>query len=130
MTIESVNDGKDYLESSSGIALFGRIETCEGWDDITVAQNLKDADLARLSDLISESVTLTLSAIDLSMLDVQVDKLRVGEYNRVLSLPHNLDDYFQCSRMVLNLCNPAQNQYTFGSPRRTLTDSINRFRLS
>lgn len=130
LTIESVNSGKDYLESSSGIALFGRIETCEGWDDITVAQNLKDAGLARLSDLISESVTLTLSAIDLSMLDVQVDKLRVGEYNRVLSLPHNLDDYFQCSRMVLNLGNPAQNQYTFGSPRRTLTDSINRFRLS
>ena len=130
LTIESVNSGKDYLESSSGIALFGRIETCEGWDDITVAQNLKNAGLARLNDLISESVTLTLSAIDLSMLDVQVDKLRVGEYNRVLSLPHNLDDYFQCSRMVLNLGNPAQNQYTFGNPRPTLTDSINRFRLS
>lgn len=130
LTIESVNDGKDYLESASGIALFGRIETCEGWDDITVAQNLKNAGLARLNDLISESVTLTLSAIDLSMLDVQVDKLRLGEYNRVLSVPHNLDDYFQCSRMVLNLGDPAQNQYTFGSPRQTLTDSINRFRLS
>lgn len=130
LTIESVNDGKDYLESASGIALFGRIETCEGWDDITVAQNLKNAGLARLNDLISESVTLTLSAIDLSMLDVQVDKLRLGEYNRVLSVPHDLNGFFQCSRMVLNLGNPAQNQYTFGSPRRTLTDSINRFRLS
>lgn len=130
LTIKSVNDGKDYLESASGIALFGRIETCEGWDDITVAQNLKSAGLARLNDLISESVTLNLSAIDLSLLDVEVDKLRIGEYNRVLSVPHDLNGFFQCSRMVLNLGNPAQNQYTFGSPRRTLTDSINRFRLS
>lgn len=130
LTIKSVNSGLDYLESSSGIALFGRIETCEGWDDITVASNLKAAGQARLNDLISESVTLNLSAIDLSLLDVEVDKLRIGEYNRVLSVPHDLNGFFQCSRMVLNLGNPAQNQYTFGSPRRTLTDSINRFRLS
>lgn len=130
LTIKSVNGGLDYLESSSGIALFGRIETCEGWDDITIASNLKSAGQARLNELIAESVTLNLSAVDLSLLDVEVDKLRLGEYNRVLSVPHNLNDFFQCSRMVLNLGNPAQNQYTFGSPRRTLTDSINRFRLS
>lgn len=130
LTIKSVNDGLDYLESASGIALFGRIETCEGWDDITIASNLKTAGQARLNELISESVTLNLSAIDLSLLDVEVDKLRIGEYNRVLSVPHNIDGFFQCSRMVLNLGNPAQNKYTFGSPRRTLTDSINRFRLS
>lgn len=130
LTIESVNGGKDYLESATGIALFGNIEICEVWEDITDAENLKTAGLARLSNLISESVTLTLSAIDLSLLDVEVDKLRLGEYNRVLSVPHNLNDFFQCSRMVINLGNPEQNQYTFGNPRQTLTDSINRFRLS
>lgn len=130
LTIKSVNGGLDYLESSTGIAMFGRIETCEGWDDITIASNLKAAGQARLNDLIAEATTLNLSAIDLSMLDVQVDKLRIGEYNRVLSVPHNLDGMFQCSRMVLNLGNPQRNQYTFGNPRPTLTDSINRFRLS
>lgn len=130
LTIRSVNDNKDYLESESGIAMFGRIETCEGWDDITIAQNLKDVGWIRLNELISESMTLNLSAVDLSALDVQVDKLRLGEYNRVLSLPHNLDGMFQCSRMVLNLGNPQQNQYTFGNPKPTLTDKINRFRLS
>lgn len=130
LTIKSVNGGRDYLESSTGIAMFGRIETCEGWDDITNASNLKTAGQARLNDLVAEATTLNLSAIDLSLLDVQEDKLRLGEYNRVLSVPHNLDGMFQCSRMVLNLGNPQQNQYTFGNPRPTLTDSINRFRLS
>lgn len=130
LTIESVNYGKDYLVSSSGVALFGNIEVSEVWDDITIASNLKAAAQARLNDLIAESITLNMSAIDLSLLDVQVDKLRLGEYNRVLSVPHNLNDFFQCSRMVLNLGNPSQNQYTFGNPRPTLTDSINRFRLS
>lgn len=130
LTIKSVNGGLDYLESSTGIAMFGRIETCEGWDDVTDASNLKAKGQIRLNELIAEATTLNLSAIDLSLLDVQVDKLRLGEYNRVLSVPHNLDGMFQCSRMVLNLGNPQQNQYTFGNPRPTLTDSINRFRLS
>lgn len=130
LTIESVNDGKDYLINSTGASLFGKIEICEAWDDVTDANYLKTVGTARLEELISEAVTLTLSAIDLSMLDVSVDKLRLGEYNRVISVPHNLNGYFQCSRMVLNLGNPEQNQYTFGNPRPTLTDSINRYRLS
>lgn len=130
VTIKSVNDGKDYVESASGIALFGRIETCEGWDDITEPANLLTAAQARMTELIAESVTLELSAIDLSMLDVDVDRIRLGEYNRVLSIPHSLDDYFQCSRITLDLSDPRQSSYTFGNPRPTLTDSINRYRLS
>lgn len=130
LTIKSVNDGLDYLVSSSGAALFGRIETCEAWDDVNDANVLKQKGLNRLGDLIAEATTLNLSAVDLSMLDVQEDKIRLGEYNRVLSLPHSVDDYFQCTRMVLNLSNPASNEYTFGYPRPTLTDSINRYRLS
>lgn len=130
LTIKSVNNGKDYLENATGISLFGKIETSEGWDDITVAANLKTAAQSRLNDLIAEAVTLNVSAVDLSLLSVDSDKLRLGEYNRVLSAPHNMDGYFQCSRMELNLGDPRQNKYTFGNPRMTLTDSINRFKLS
>jgi len=129
ITIEELI-GRDYIESSSGIALFGRIEACEVWDDITIPANLLTTAQARLQELISESVTLELSAVDLSMLDVQVDKIRLGEYNRVLSVPHGLDDYFQCTRIKLDLFDPTQNMYTYGYPRPTLTDSLNRYRLS
>lgn len=128
--IKSVNDGKDYIESASGIALFGRIEACETWDDITIPANLLAAAQARITELISEAVTLTLSAIDLSMLDVSADRIRLGEYNRVLSLPHDLDGFFQCSKVTLDLSDPRRSSYTFGNPRLTLTDSINRYRLS
>lgn len=128
--ITSVNDGKDYIENASGIALFGRIEACETWDDITTPANLLTAAQARIQELVSEAVTLTLSAIDFSLLDVEEDKIRLGEYNRVLSPPHELNDYFQCSKIVLDLSDPSRNSYTFGNPRPTLTDSINRYRLS
>lgn len=129
ITIASVNQGVEYFENPTAIALFGRIEACEVWEDITTPGNLYNAGLARLNDLISEAITLNMTAVDLSLLDVEEDKIRIGEYNRVLSVPHGLDSYFQCTRMVLNLSNPSQNQYTFGYPKVTLTDSINRYRM-
>ena len=130
LTIESVNDGKDYLESSSAIALFGRIEDCVAWDDIHDANELKAAGQTKLNSLIKEAITLNLSAVDLSMLDVNADRIRVGEYNRVLSLPHGIDDFFQCSRMVLSLSDPKKNEYTFGNPKHRISEQVAAIRNS
>ena len=130
LTIESVNDGLDYLESTTAIALFGRIEECENWSDIHSANLLKSAGQAKLNTLINEAITLNLSAIDLSMLDVDADRIRVGQYNRVLSVPHGIDDYFQCSRMVLNLSDPKRNEYTFGNPKNRISEQVAAIRNS
>ena len=130
LTIKSVNDGKDYLESATAIALFGRIEECETWSDIHDANTLKTAGQKKLNSLVKEAITLNLSAIDLSMLNVDADRIRVGQYNRVLSLPHGLDDYFQCSRMVLDLCDPKRNEYTFGNPRHQISEQVAAIRNS
>lgn len=129
LTIKSVNNGLDYLENATGISLFGRIEKHVEWEDINVAANLKTAAQAKLATLFQEAVTLTISAVDLSMIDVDVDRLKLGEYNRVVSVPHGLDAFFQCSAMELNLNRPDQNKYTFGEPRRKLTDQMQRYRL-
>lgn len=130
LTIRSVNNNLDYLENSTAIATFGRVEACEVWDDITIAENLKTAGQGRLNELIAEATTLTLTAIDMAMLEIDTDKIRLGEYNRVYSVPHGLDNYFQCSRIVLNLSDPRQNEYTFGIPLKKLTDTINRYSIS
>lgn len=127
LTIKSVNGGLDYLENIAAISVFGRIEGCETWDDVTIASNLKTKGQARLNELIAEATTLTLSAIDLSMLDVDTEKIKLGNYNRVYSPPHGIDSYFQCSRIVLDLSDPRNNEYTFGIPLKTLTDTINKF---
>lgn len=127
LTIKSVNDGYDYLENPTDISIFGRIVGCETWDDVTVASNLKTKGQARLNELIAEATTLTLSAVDMSMLEVDTEQIRLGEYNRVYSPPHDIDSYFQCSRIVLDLSDPRNNEYTFGIPLKTLTDTINKF---
>ena len=122
LTIESVNSGRDYLENDTAIDLFGRIWATNTWEDVTVASNLKTKAQAYLDANIEMSVTLTLKAIDLHLMNVNTDRIKEGDKLRVISLPHNIDKYFECTKVAINPLDPSNNEYTFGSTYKTLTD--------
>jgi phage minor structural protein len=121
LTIVSVNDGKDYLESAVGIAIYGRITKSKEYDDITLAQNLKTRGEQELTSGILSSMTINLSAFDLHLLNVDTDALEVGKYNHVISVPHNITSQFQCRKTKVNLSDPGNSEYTFGAASATLT---------
>lgn len=120
--ITSVNDGKDYIENETAIALFGRIESSEEWNDIEDPADLKKVAEAWLNANIELSVSLSVKAVDLHMLDVAYQKIRVGDWIQVISWPHNLDRFFQCEKIVYNLIDPEQTEYTFGAKASGITD--------
>ena len=122
LTIESVNDGKDYLEHEAAIKIFGRIEKTETFDGIFTANNLRDKGQAYLDSGVAMAVTLSINAIDLHLLDVDTDALKCGCYYRVVSTPHGIDTYFRLSKVTINLQKPDSSQYTFGAGFNVLTD--------
>lgn len=122
LTIEAVNDGLDYLENTTAINLFGRIEKAVKWDDVTVASILKTKGRQTLNASITQAVTLSIRAVDMHYIDVDTDHIRLGWYNRVVSAPHNLDSYFACSKIILNILNTDKSEYTFGSGFQAMTD--------
>lgn len=122
LSIKSVNGGKDYIEDETAIGLFGRIERTEKWDDVTIADNLLKKGKEFLSQNIEMAVTLSVKAIDLHLLNVDTEKIRLGDFVRVISLPHKLDKYFLCSKIVIDLVNPDKTEFTFGVNFKTLTD--------
>lgn len=122
LDIKSVNDGKDYIENLDAISLFGRIERVEHWDNVTIAENLLSKGIAFLSENIEMAVTLQVKAIDLHLLNVDTQRIELGDYVRVVSLPHKLDKYFLCSKVVLDLLSPDKSEYTFGVTFKTLTE--------
>lgn len=69
---------------------------------------------------------LKLKALDLSVAGVDVSRLRVGFYNRVLSPAHGLDVEMQCQKITRLLDQPGRSVYEFGQVRRTLTGQIPR----
>ena len=122
LTIESVNDGKDYIEDDAGIALFGRICRTQEWDDVTIASNLLSKGRAFLDASIEMAVTLIMNAVDLHLVDVDTERIGLGDYVRVISAPHNLDRAFICSKIVLDMVNPENSEYTLGATYTTMTE--------
>jgi len=122
ITIESVNGGKDYLEDPEGIALYGRIVGTQVWDDVTVPANLKAKGQEYLVNARNLSATIELTAIDLHMVDVDIDRIRLGDRIRVVSPPHKLDRYMMVSKREYNLVDPSQDKIVLGDTIAALTE--------
>jgi phage minor structural protein len=123
VTIESVNDGVDYIVDEEARALRGFIIKPVYWDDVTVPLNL----LRKAQQYLSENrhiiTGLQLTALDLSYMDKSIDSFQVGDYIRVLSRPHQVDEAFFLTDLVLDLLNPANSSISLGKELATLTDA-------
>ena len=122
LTIESVNGGKDYLEDPEAMALYGRIVGTQTWDDVTVAANLKDKGREYLANARNLSATIELTAVDLHMVDVDIDRIKLGDMIRVVSPPHKLDKYMMVSKREYNLVNPQEDKIVLGDTIAALTE--------
>lgn len=115
ITIASVNDGKDYIEDAAGIALYGRIWGVTEFD-AKDASTLLEMAKENLQKRLKETITITISAVDLHLLDVNAESFRVGDKVRVVSPPHGIDAEYTCTAISLDLVSPDQSEYTFGTP--------------
>ena len=122
VNISSVNDGKDYIENATAISLFGRIEASESWNEVESPKTLKTLGQKYLDSCIELAVTLSVKAVDLNLLDVSYERIRLGDWVRVISPPHNLDKWFQCTKIVYDLVDPEKTEYVFGVEYTSFTD--------
>ena len=114
-TIESVNNKVPYVESASAVANFGIITRTVSFEDVTVPSNLKAKALKYLADVQFENLCLTCKAIDLNMVDGDVERIKLGDSIRVLSPPHGMDRFFPVTALTLHLDAPQDNTVTLGT---------------
>ena len=113
--------GVDYIEDQTAIEMFGRIVRKEDFSDAETSTDLYTLGAQTLAENIEEHTTIDISAFDLSLLHADADSFKVGEYVRVISGPHNLDKYYICSGITLDLCDPSKSTFTLGVNPDTLT---------
>lgn len=123
LTIASVNNGVDYVYNADAVALYGWIFKVETWDDVTVASNLKTKGEAFLVEKIKQSITIELSAIDLSLMDHSIDAFRLGDYISIVSEPHGLDDSFLLEKQTIDLLKADNDKITLGYSYASFTDT-------
>lgn len=122
-TIESVNDGKDYIVNEEGVALYGLIYKVVTFEDANDPSDLLNKATKYLAELTKQNVTLELTAIDLHLLDHSIESFNVGDYIRIVSKPHNFDSVLLCNKQTIDLLKPDNDTITLGYTYATLSES-------
>lgn len=122
LDISSVNSGLNYIYSKTGLELYGKITKTVEYTDIEDATLLKQKAEAVLADAIKEATTITIKAVDLRVLGVDTDAIDVNCLVNVVSPPHGINSNFECTEIIFDLSNVANNEYTFGSDTKSLSE--------
>lgn len=122
LTIEEINDGKDYIDDETAIELYGiRVGTAE-FDDITVPSTLK----ARGYDWLAENNKLktkySVTALDLSLLGLDIDDFCVGNYHPLKNPLIDVDDTARIVKKNIDICEEIKSTIELGEKFDALSD--------
>lgn len=119
--ITSVNNGKDYLVNETAAAHFGYIFRPVTFDNVTLPENLKQKGQAYLAENCNLVTSLNLTAVDLHNVNVETENISCGDWIRVLSKPHGLDQLFLVSSQTIHLSDPGADTIALGKSQKTMT---------
>ena len=113
VTVASVNNDKDYIVGAAA-AFYGYIWRTKTWQDVTVPANLLTRGTDYLTDAQWANLTIEASALDLGLVDEDVEQFRLLDTVRVVSEPHGIDRNFLLSKLEIDLNHPGQTRITLG----------------
>lgn len=119
LTIESVNNGCDYLTNEEALATFGWIAKTVTWDGVKTPEMLLSKGRKWLTDNQFEEMVIEAKAIDLHYTDGEIEQFKLGDKIKVHSLLHGIDRYFPLTKMTIQLNNLSANTITLGTTVKT-----------
>lgn len=123
LTINEVNDDKDYLINEDAAKVYGLIETTETWNDVTIASNLKRKGEEYLKEISKPRRSLKMKIADMHEIDIKYDKFSLGDEVPIKCKIFNVDERFRIIEIAIDFLNPLNTTYTFGNKFGTLTDN-------
>ena len=121
LTIEDVNDGKDYLVDEEAVKKYGLITGTAQYSEIDDDEELLQTALRELKTHTGVRTTIVATAIDLSAVDKTVESFKLGDKVHAVSPPHEIDETLQVSEIRLNISAPDKSEITMGDPLETFT---------
>ena len=124
LTIASVNNDCDYIYDEVAVAEYGWITDSHEWPDIDTPSALLYAAKLYLAGKVKQGISVELTAIDLSKINLDIQQFQVGDMVRCVSKPHNLDMFLSVSKKERDLQHPGNDQIVLGGVTQSLTDRI------
>lgn len=119
LTIESVNNGIDYVHNADAVAAYGWIHKTITFDDVTTPEALKRKGEQYLTETQFENVVIEAKVVDLHFADKAVERFKISDQCRVESTPHGMNKNFRLTKQTLNLNNPEKDKFTLGKNEKT-----------
>lgn len=122
LDITSVNGGKNYIESPEAVAVYGIRYGIVEFDDVTDANNLmrKGQEYLAKNNRVQRKYTIT--ALDLSLLGIDIDDLDVHDYYPILNPLLNIDDIARIIKKNVNVVEETKSTIEVGDNFKTLSD--------
>ena len=125
LTIESVNNGLDYLVNQEALDNYGWIVAPvqqTTWDDVTIAANLLTKGQRYLDNTaVMLKSTLEVKAVDLNVTDKDIEAFFIYEYVRFVSEKHNINERYMLNSITIPLDRPESMQVVLGNETSSLT---------
>lgn len=121
LTIESVNDGIDYVQNDDAVSKYGLILKTVEHEDVTLPENLLRKGQEDLAEAIKSVESITVSAADLSGTGVKVESFRFMKNVRCVSKRHALDFRSPIVSLTRNLLDRSDYKITVGDTQKSYT---------
>ena len=99
----------DFVYIQSAVNTFGWVRVVKHWDDVTIAENLKTKAEEWLTSAQYAKLELNLSAVDLALLNSDIESFEVGDTVHAWAEPYNMDTTFPVRKKTIYLNDLSKN---------------------
>ncbi|MGL4761127.1 MAG: phage tail protein [Sarcina sp.] len=124
LNITTVNDGLDYIDNKDLISKYGVIETVMQWNEITIAQNLKDKAMSEFNKM-NFSLKSNLQALDLSYINSSIEDLRLYRSVNIINKYLKYTDTTEIIGITLDLINTWKSTFSLNEGEKSILNIVN-----
>lgn len=122
LTIEEVNGGLNYIDDEYGIEKYGIHVGYQTWDDVTLASNLFTKAKAWLQDNNKLKIKYSITALDLSLLGLDIDDFDVCNWHPLVNPLLGIDDVARITKKSIDVCEEVKSTIEVGENFKTASD--------
>ena len=114
VTIESVNNGLEYIDDAEAMATYGIIEGTYTWDKVTLPANLLSNAQSWLEENNRFPHSASVSAYDLSLIDLAPDEFRLLDWYQCRNPLVGLDESLEIIKQTIDINEPHNSSIELG----------------
>lgn len=122
LDITSVNNGLNYIESEEALQAFGIRYGVVEYDDVTTASALLQKAQAYLAENNKVQIKYTISALDLSLLGLDINDFEVCNSYPIKNALLGIDDVARIIKKTVDVVDESKSTFDVGDNFKTLSD--------